>query len=84
VRFLPFVPAFGLVLLDSERADGRIYADIYSHKSAGGDAVFALDPRRDGQWYRHFEAEFDRVWEVGRPADASDGFPSLELTTGPN
>jgi len=84
VRFLPFVPAFGLVVLDPERANGRIYVDIYSHKSAGGDAVFALDPRRDGQWFPHFEAEFERVWEVGRPADASDGFPSLELTTGPN
>lgn len=76
VRFLPFVPAFGLVLLDAQRAEGRIYVDVYSHKSAGGDAVFALAPHRDGQWYPHYEAEFERVWEVGRPADASDGFGS--------
>ena len=75
VRFLPFVPAFGLVLLDAQRAGGRIHVDIYSHKSAGGDAVFTLLPHRDGVWYPHFEAEFERVWEAGRPADASDGFP---------
>lgn len=81
VRFLPFVPAFGLVLLDSQRADGRIYVDIYSHRSAGGDAVFALAPHRDGQWYRLFESEFERVWEVGRPADTSDGFPATATPT---
>ncbi|GAA1967154.1 hypothetical protein [Catenulispora subtropica] len=81
VRFLPFVPAFGLVLLDSQRANGRIYVDVYSHKSAGGDAVFALVPQRDGQWYPHFEGEFERVWEVGRPADASDGFPVPAVPT---
>jgi len=80
VRFLPFVPAFGLVLLDTQRSQGRIYVDIYSHKSAGGDAVFNLTAHRDGLWYPHFEGEFERVWEVGRPADASDGFPS---TTAP-
>ncbi|MFF3144306.1 hypothetical protein ACFVRU_21930, partial [Streptomyces sp. NPDC057927] len=39
------------------------------------DAVFTLRPDRDGHWYQHFQAEFDRVWEHGRPADASDGFP---------
>lgn len=83
VRFLPFVPAFGLILLDSQRASGRIYVDIYSHKSAGGDAVFAIAPLRDGHWYPHFEGEFERVWEVGRPADASDGFSVFTPTLRP-
>ncbi|MFE2963716.1 hypothetical protein ACFXKC_08505 [Streptomyces sp. NPDC059340] len=46
-----------------------------SHSSASGDAVFTLRADRDGHWYQHFQAEFDRVWEYGRPADASDGFP---------
>ncbi|MFJ7072240.1 hypothetical protein [Streptomyces sp. NPDC098781] len=75
VRFLPFVPAFGLVLLDPQRPGGRIHVDIYSHSSASGDAVFTVLPDRDGHWYQHFQAEFDRIWAFGRPADASDGFP---------
>ncbi|MER5662172.1 hypothetical protein [Streptomyces mirabilis] len=75
VRFLPFVPAFGLILLDPRRPGGIIHVDVYSHSSASGDAVFTLRPDRDGHWYQHFQAEFDRVWEHGRPADASDGFP---------
>jgi hypothetical protein len=76
VRFLPFVPAFGLVLLDPQRPSGCIHVDIYSHSSASGDAVFTVLPDRDGRWYQHFQAEFDRIWAFGRPADASDGFPS--------
>ncbi|MGW0573065.1 hypothetical protein [Streptomyces tauricus] len=76
VRFLPFVPAFGLVLLNPQLPSGCIHVDIYSHSSASGDAVFTLLPGRDGDWYQHFEAEFDRIWAFGRPADASsDGFP---------
>ncbi|MEU0029873.1 hypothetical protein [Streptomyces sp. NPDC006335] len=72
VRFLPFVPAFGLVLLDSRRPDGLIHVDIYSHSSATGDAVFTLRPDRDGQWYENFQAEFDRIWAYGRPAGPPD------------
>lgn len=77
VRFLPFVPAFGLVLLDTGRSHGVIHVDIYSHSSASGDAVFSLRPGRDGHWYEHFQAEFERVWESGRPADATDGFTTI-------
>ncbi|MFE4750949.1 hypothetical protein ACFRIB_11840 [Streptomyces mirabilis] len=41
---------------------------------AGGDAVFTLRLDRDGHWYRHLQAEFDRVREYGRPVGTSDGF----------
>ena len=72
VRFLPFVPAFGLVLLDPERPNGLIHVDIYSHSSATGDAVFTLRPGRDGHWYENFQSEFDRIWAFGRTAGAPD------------
>jgi hypothetical protein len=75
VRFLPFVPAHGLMLLDPGRSNGIIYVDVYSHSSASGDAVFTVQPGRDGHWYEHFQTEFERVWESGRPAGAGDGFP---------
>ncbi|MFD7919401.1 hypothetical protein ACFV3R_09270 [Streptomyces sp. NPDC059740] len=78
VRFLDFVPAFGLVLLDPHRPGGRIHVDIYSHGSASGDAVFTVLPHRDGEWFPYFEAEFDSIWEHGRPADASDGFATVD------
>ncbi|WP_199550880.1 hypothetical protein [Streptomyces sp. N35] len=76
VRFVPFVPAFGLVMIDTRQPGGLIHVDIYSHSSATGDAVFTLLPGRDGPWFEHFEAEFERIWAVARPAGPSDGFPA--------
>ncbi|MFI9597351.1 hypothetical protein [Nonomuraea sp. NPDC052265] len=73
VRFLPFVPAFGLVLLDPGDDDGIIHVELGTHSTAGRDPVFTLTPRRDHFWYGHFMAEFDRMWEVARPATAADG-----------
>lgn len=67
VRFLDFVPAFGLVLIDAHQREGRIHVDLYSHGSASGDAVFTVLPHRDGEWFQHFRGEFDKVWEQGRP-----------------
>jgi hypothetical protein len=75
VRFLDFVPAFGLLLIDPQSPGGRIHVDIYSHSSASGDAVFTVLPHRDGEWFQHFQTEFDSIWDHGRPAAASDGFP---------
>lgn len=46
-----------------------------SRVAFGTIAVFTLRPDRDGHWYQHFQAEFGRVREYGRPVDASDGFP---------
>ncbi|MET7777095.1 hypothetical protein ACFYRG_34190 [Streptomyces mirabilis] len=54
---------------------GNSIDELERRAVARGGAVFTLRPDRDGRWYQHFQAEFDRVWEYGRPADASDGFP---------
>jgi hypothetical protein len=75
VRFLSFVPVFGLTMVDPDDEDGLIIVDIYAHRSAGPEPVLRLRPLRDARWYRHFQHEFERIWTHGRPVDASDGFP---------
>jgi hypothetical protein len=75
VRFMPFVPAFGLVLLDAGDDDGVIHVELGTHSSAGRDPVFTLTPRRDHFWFEHFKAEFDRMWEVSREAAEADWHP---------
>jgi hypothetical protein len=74
VRVLPFVPAFGLILVDPDGDGGRVVVDIYSHRSAVAEPTFGLRPHHDPRWYRHFLQEFDRVWASGRLAGATDGF----------
>lgn len=66
VRFMSFVPAFGLALIDPEGDDGIIHVELGTHRSPGPDPVFTLSARRDHRWYQHFHAEFDRMWEVSR------------------
>ncbi|TMR93888.1 hypothetical protein [Nonomuraea basaltis] len=75
VRFLPFVPAFGLVLLDAGDDDGVIHVELGTHRSAGRDPVFTVTPGRDHFWFEHFKAEFDRMWEVGREPTEADWYP---------
>ncbi|GGO66036.1 DUF5919 domain-containing protein [Nonomuraea cavernae] len=74
VRFMSFVPAFGLVLIDVDSDDGIIDVELGTHRSPGPDPVFTLRARHDHRWYQHFHAEFERMWQVSRPASATDGF----------
>lgn len=73
VRFLTFVPVFGLTMVDPEQPDGLIHVDIYAHRSAGAEPVLRLTPRRDPRWYHHFRQEFDRIWAHGQPAPWAGG-----------
>jgi hypothetical protein len=67
VRLLPFVPAFGLGLIDPAAPEGQGWVDIYSHRPDGREAVILLEADRDPRWYQHFVREFDRIWANGRP-----------------
>jgi hypothetical protein len=68
---LDFVPAFGLVAIDPGAAEGRIHVEIYSHRSGAFEPVLPLHADTDGRWFRHFAAEFDRIWAVGRPVESA-------------
>jgi hypothetical protein len=72
IRFLRFVPAIGLTVVDPEEDHGRIQVDIYAHRSSGPEPVIRLTRGRDPRWYAHFLQEFDRVWTNGRPARLQD------------
>jgi hypothetical protein len=67
VRLLDFVPAFGLIAVDADGPDGRLYVDVYSHRPGVSEPTIPLSAARDQPWYHHFVEEFDQVWENGRP-----------------
>jgi hypothetical protein len=69
VRLLDFVPAFGLVAVDAGTPHGQVRVDIYSHRCGTPEPMLPLHADRDVRWFRHFVAEFDRVWAAGRPYD---------------
>jgi len=68
VRLLPFVPAFGMYLIDPDEPDGRAYVELYQHRSLEPNPCFGLRAERDGHWYRFFVTQFDILWDSARPA----------------
>jgi hypothetical protein len=81
VRLLPFVPAYGLFMIDPGTARGSITVDIYSHRPSGQELVLTLRSNLHRHWYEHFNSEFDRIWASGRPIQVRDE-PSAPVTTG--
>jgi hypothetical protein len=67
VRLLPFVPAFGMYLIDPDEPDGRTYVEIYQHRSREPNPCFQLKAERDGHWYKFFVNQFDVLWDSARP-----------------
>ncbi|RPJ73857.1 MAG: hypothetical protein EHM20_11560 [Alphaproteobacteria bacterium] len=74
LRFVPFMPSFGLKLVDPDSTDGNIFVEIYQHKSLEPNPAFMLDVNRDEKWYRFFQNQFEVLWSSSRPATPSDGY----------
>jgi Domain of unknown function (DUF5919) len=67
VRLLPFVPTFGMYLIDPATPDGLVYVEMYQHRSLEPNPCFGLRAERDGRWYRFFVNQFDTLWDSARP-----------------
>jgi len=67
IRLLPYVPTFGMYLVDPQTPDGRIYVELYQHRSLKPNPCFNLRADRDGRWYAFFLEQFDILWDSARP-----------------
>ncbi|MCK4472651.1 MAG: hypothetical protein KAW49_12805, partial [Anaerolineae bacterium] len=59
---LPYVPSFGLLLIDPDEAHGRIIVEIYQHRSSAFHPTCELNVQRDTRWYKFFRKQFDLLW----------------------
>lgn len=73
-RLLPYMPSFGLILIDPGEANGKMYVEIYQHKSVDLNPTFVLDVRRDEKWFSFFYHQFDVLWASSRSANEADGY----------
>lgn len=64
--FLPYIPSFGLTLIDPDQAHGVCYVELYQHRSAEPHPTFEIRAIDDPHWYRYFRGQFDRLWESCR------------------
>lgn len=67
VRFLPYAPSFGTISLDAGSSNGKVFVEIYPHKTYKDQPAFDLTPYRDGEWYNFFVEQFEQMWQSGKP-----------------
>lgn len=70
---LPFTPSFGLTLIDPDEAHGKIYVEIYQHKSVEPNPSFKLERQKDPEWYDFFAQQFSLLAASSRPAPSLKG-----------
>jgi len=71
LRVLPYVPTFGMCLVDPAEAHGRIHVEIYQHRTLEHSPKFSLQADRDGPWYQHFARQFETLWDSASPHQLS-------------
>jgi len=73
IGYLPYLPSFGMWLLDPDKPHGKIHVEIYHHKTPEANPRFSLHATEDSYWYNFFLKQFDLLWksceEKGRIRD---------------
>lgn len=64
--YLPYVPAFGITLIDPDQSHGTCFVELYQHRSAEPHPTFEVRAVDDPYWYKFFQGQFDRLWESCR------------------
>jgi len=78
LRVLPFVPTFGLCLIDPGERHGRIHVEVYQHRTLEPNPSFSVRANRDGHWYDLFRSQFETLWDSARPLALVTGVPAAE------
>ena len=66
IGFLPYIPSFGLIIIDPESTHGWCRVKIYHHKTADPKPTFDLAMKDDPAWYGFFLNQFDILWKSCR------------------
>ncbi len=74
--YLPFVPSFGLALIDPHEPHGRCFVEMYQHRSSQPHPTFELRAATDPHWYEFFRNQFDTLWAACRLADLTPQPPA--------
>lgn len=73
VGYLPYIPSFGLAMVDPDQAHGICFVEMYQHRSAKPHPTFELRASDDQYWFKYFQEQFDRMWESCRVRTLTQG-----------
>jgi len=63
IGYLPFVPSFGIVMVDPESPTGALYVEIYHHNVDKPFPRFRLTVSKDLYWFQFFKEQFELMWK---------------------
>ena len=66
IGYLPYMPSFGLILVDPNQPHGICLVELYQHKSAAPHPTFELRASDDPHWFKFFNKQFERMWDSCR------------------
>jgi hypothetical protein len=66
IGYLPFPPAYGLIMINPNESQGFCLVDIYHHKSQVANATFRLNSSDDEDWHNFFRQQYETLWKSCR------------------
>ncbi len=63
IGLLPYVPSFGIMMVDSKSKNGSAFVEIYHHNSKKPIPSFSLKADGDSYWFDLFSEQFDLMWQ---------------------
>lgn len=84
VWYLPYVPSFGLILIDPDKPTGRVYVEIYQHVSLDENPTFILERKHDPYYYDFFVQQYYRLRSGARLAKGFNGSLTVGADNHPN
>lgn len=62
VGYLPYIPSFGLSMIDSNEARGLTFVEIYHHRTAEENPMFQVSAGDDPIWWSFFKNQAEIMW----------------------
>jgi hypothetical protein len=66
LKLAPFVPPYGIWLIDADSPKAEIWVELYSFQ-ADLEPTIQLLPQRDGIWFHFFRQQFENMWQASKP-----------------
>lgn len=66
IGYLPYIPSFGLAMIDPDEQHGSCLIELYHHRSAEPKATFELLASDDSHWYGFFRRQYETLWNSCR------------------
>ena len=64
-RLLPYIPPYGIWLIDADTPQAEIWVELYTFRDEP-EPSFQLFPSRDGVWFAFFQQQFETMWKASR------------------